>query len=445
MTKQFINHEPCKELSRRDLLHGASAGVAATFAAAVLPLSVSPAAAAQQSKPAASLTPASMPKGFSRAEMERRWKNVRERMKHNNFDCLIVPERPEGNADIKYLTEMPAGWVVFPLNGKVTAITADAQTRGKEGGNEGPEIETRGIEEDGVWSPAVIDVLREKNMAQARIGVGFLVDVFRNGEGGVSSTTLDRIRKAFPGAQFSSAVDLLMRAKLSRSAEEIAVLEKASEVSEAGLQAMMDTARPGAVHRDVWLAIYKALVSASGELPTRVAIRAGAEANTSGGHPLEEKLKAGQILNQEISGTVLGYGSQVNQSVCVGSPAPADWPDAAKYCMDLYQSLVDWIVPGKSFKDFLEFYRAKAEARGGGRAGSVVFHTGGANDGPRWGPTRKEGIDLVLETGMVFTMKPRVPIKNTSPFAQYGDPIVVTDKGARRLGKRKFEIKTVGV
>jgi Xaa-Pro aminopeptidase len=282
-------------------------------------------------------------------------------------------------------------------------------------------------------------------MGQARIGVGFLVDVFRNGEGGVSSTTLDRVRKAFPGAQFSSAVDLLARAKFSRSAEEIAVLEKASEVSEAGLQAMMDTARPGAVHRDIWFNIYKALISASGELPTRVAIRAGAEANTSGGRPLEEKLKAGQILNQEISGTVLGYGSQVNQSVCVGSPAPTDWPDAAKYCMDLYQSLLEWIVPGKSFKDFLEFYRTKAEARGGGRAGSVVFHTGGASDGPRWGPTRKEGIDLVLETGMVFTMKPRVPIKNTSPFAQYGDPIVVTDKGGRRLGKRKFEIKTVGV
>src|ERR1035437_3491280 len=112
MTQQPMSDEPAKGLSRRELLHGASAGVAAKFAAAVLHQSATPAEAAQQRKPASSLTPASMPKGFSRAEIERRWKNVRERMKQSNFDCLIVPERPEGNADIKYLTEMPAGWVV---------------------------------------------------------------------------------------------------------------------------------------------------------------------------------------------------------------------------------------------------------------------------------------------------------------------------------------------
>ena len=52
----------------------------------------------------------------------RRWEQVRERMKTERLDCLIVPERSGGNADIKYLTEMPAGWVVFPLEGKVAAI-----------------------------------------------------------------------------------------------------------------------------------------------------------------------------------------------------------------------------------------------------------------------------------------------------------------------------------
>lgn len=385
-----------------------------------------------------------MPKGFSRQEMQRRWKNVRQRMKENHLDCLLVAPRAEGNADVKYLTEMPAGWVILPYEGKVIAISETSQRREGSAQKDDSEIEVRTVD-DGQWSPAIIDALRETKVAQSHIGIGNLVDVFRNLEGGVSYTTLDRVRKAFPRAQFSSAVDLLMRAKLARSDEEIAVLEKASEVSEAGLQAMMETAQPGALHREVWLNIYRAMVSASGELPTRIAIRAGAEANTSQGRPLEETIRAGQILNQEISGTVLGYGSQVNQSVCVGAPPPADWASAAQYCLDLFHSLVDWIAPGKSFKEFLELYRTKAEARGSGRAGSVVFHTGGANDGPRWGPTRKEGLDLILETGMVFTIKPRVPIKDTSPFAQYGDPVVVTEKGARRLGKRKLDVRTVGV
>ena len=47
---------------------------------------------------------------------------------------------------------------------------------------------------------------------------------------------------------------------------------------------------------------------------------------------------------------------------------------------------------------------------------------------------------------MVFTIKPRIPIKGVeAPTAQFGDAIVVTATGARRLGKRNLEIRSVGV
>ena len=428
------------EISRREVLKGASAGVAASLAATLLS-GCAPGPPASRGAPetaAARLSPAAMPQGFSREEMQRRWQRVREQMRERRFDCLLVPERADGNADVKYLTERSAAWVVFPYEGKVTAIG-----EGDGGGSPGEDIQMRAAAE-GLWSKAVMDTLRELGMTQARIGVGNLVNVLRNPEGGVNFTTLDRVRKGLPRAAFEPAVDLLMRVKLVRSPEEIEVLEKATEVSEAGLQAMLEKARPGVMHRELWLHIFQAMANASGELPTRLAIRAGAEANTSQGRPLDEILKPGQILNQELSGTVLGYGSQVNHSVCVGTPAPADWASAAPYCRDLFQSLAAWIAPGKSFQDFLAFYRKKVEERGEGRWG-VVFHSGGAGDGPRWGPTRTEGMDLSLAAGMVFTIKPRVPIRGVAaPAAQFGDAVVVTGNGARRLGKRKLEIINLG-
>lgn len=357
-------------------------------------------------------------------------------MKEQRFDCLLVPQRADGNADVKYLTEISASWVVFPVEGKILAIseTAEGETR------EGEELRAA---EQGVWSKGVIASLKELGMTQARIGVGNLVDILRNPEGGVSWTTFDRVRRAYPQARFESAADLLMRVKLARSPEEIAALEKATEVSEAGLQAMMEWARPGAIHREVWLNVYNAMVSASGELPTRLSFRSGQEGNT-GPRPLEEAMKAGQILNQELSGTVLGYGSQVNHSVCVGGPPPADWQSAAQYCIDVFHKLVDWIQPGKPVHEAMDFYKQEVEKRGAGRWG-VVFHTGGASDGPRWGPGRSEAADAVLQQGMVFTIKPRVPIKGVAaPAAQFGDAVVVTATGARRLGKRKLEILSVG-
>ncbi|MCZ6753331.1 MAG: hypothetical protein O7E51_16085, partial [Acidobacteria bacterium] len=69
----------------------------------------------------------------------------------------------------------------------------------------------------------------------------------------------------------------------------------------------------------------------------------------------------------------------------------------------------------------------------------------GWGDGPRFGVGRMEGLDdLLIEAGMVFTMKPNVPIRDTSPAAQFGDAVLVTENGARRLGKRKLEVITAG-
>lgn len=223
-----------------------------------------------------------------------------------------------------------------------------------------------------------------------------------------------------------------------------AVLEKATEVSETDLQAMIETARPEAVHRDVWLSMHRAMVEASGERPWRLSISSHGGGNASFGFPLDEVMREGQILSQECSGSVLGYGSQVNHSVVFGSRAPTDRSAAGQYCLDLFHTLADRFAPGKSIKEFCDFFGEKLRARGA-RAGRVLIHSSGLGDLPRWGPRRLEGgDDTVFHAGMVFDLKPTVPVKQTGTSAQFGDSLVVTEKGTRRLGKRKMELIAVG-
>lgn len=441
-------------LTRRDVLRGFTAGVAATLGEGLLAGSKANAQPLLRGtngpKADAELTPGSLPKEFSLGEMERRWRKVRQRMKEAKLDCLIVPvhregamllEYQNGDADVKWLVQIPAEWVVLPLQGAITAITTNQINPLLA---EGPR--DRGFKivfaPEGLWSPSIIDTLRKDGMGRARIGVGDIVDVFRNPEGGVHYTTYQRVREAFPHARFESAVDLLMRVKLVRSAEEIAVIEKAGWVSEAGLAAMMKTARPGVVHREVWLAMYNAMVNASGEVPMRVSLQEGAPGFAGMNRPMENVFRPGGILSQEISGFVLGNGSQVNHSVCLGHPAPADWHSTAQYCLDVFHELVAWIAPGKGYKEFCDFYLSKVKSRG--VTGGVVLHTAGGGDGPRSGPNRKEGSDLVFEPGMIFTVKPSVPLKHGGGIAQFGDPVLVTKRGARRLGRRKLDVVTLG-
>jgi Xaa-Pro dipeptidase len=463
MEKHSFNSNMSENLSRRNLLLGASTGVAATLAGAALP------AWGQTPQPGSakpSLSPASMPKAWSADEFRRRWQSVRQGMKENHFDCLIVPQhitqamihdRQDGDADVQYLAGIPAGWVMVPAEGKITAISSRigsllADKRPIPGivmttmfADNASDIEVRFSDEEGLWSPSIIDYLKERKLDQAHIGVGALANIFRNTEGSVTYTTLDRVRKAFPQAQFESAADILWRVKLVHSAEEIAVLEKATEVSEAGVRAMMETARPGSIHRDVWLKMYSAMVQASGERPWRLSISARGSGNASIGFPLDDVFRAGQILGQECSGSVLGYGSQVNHSVLLGGPAPADWASAGQYCLDLFHELMDRVAPGKSIKEFCDFCGEKLKARGVARPGGVLIHSGGLADLPRCGPGRMEGgDDLLFQAGMVFDLKPSVPVKQTPTPAEFGDSIVVTEKGARRLGKRRMELVTLG-
>ncbi len=394
------------------------------------------------------LVASAMPKAFSMDEIQRRWSKCREWMQRAKFDALIVPTMPEGNADIKWLTEGIPDWVVFPLQGKPTAIFREGdQDSAFEELMQG-KLDVRASLLN--RSDLIIESLKQAGVANGRIGVGHLAGTLRYDEGGVSYTTLDRLKKEFPKATFASAADLLMRVKLARGPEEIEALRLSTRIGELGVKASVETARPGVLQRDVWFQIAKAYLDASGESPGRITIRAGAEGNTADGNPLNEIIQAGQILSETLSASVLGYNCQVNQTICVGKPAPTNWESTFKYNIELFEALVDWAKPGRTFADYSTFYKQEIDKRiaklGGKPYTGVVFHTGGAlGDGPRMGWGRDdENSDLVIESGMVFTIKPRVPIPGLpTPSTQIGDGVLITEKGAERLGRRKLEPITV--
>ena len=443
-----------RAFSRREMIQKTSLGTAASILAPAALGWAQPGQATRGSGAAqssAKITPDSLPKAWTREEIQRRWQAVRQQMKEANLDCLLVcqhhpgemiTERLDGDADVEYLTgiPLPFKWVVLPYEGKVTAIS----TNQVKGTREEKLTQERGIDirfAEGPWSASILDTLRENNLSQARIGVTDLVDSARQPEGEFPYTTYDRILKALPQAKFQPASYLLDKVEAIHSPEEIAVMEKTTHIGEMALQAMFDAARPGVIHRVVWLAMFNTMVNASGERPFRLSIRAGGPANSSLNRPLEEVMRAGQVLSQECSGCVLGYGSQVNHSVLVGSPAPADWDAAAKDCLDTFQEVIAAIAPGKTVKEICATYDKRLVARGE-RPGALVIHSGGLGTQPRGGSSGPTG-EIVLQAGMVFDVKPSFRLKDGST-AQFGDSVVVTEKGARRLGERDMKVVKLG-
>jgi len=187
------------------------------------------------------MTPESLPKAWTPEEIHRRWAAVRQKMKEANLDCLLVcqhhpgemiSERQDGDADIEYLTgiSLPFKWVILPVEGKVTALSTN-QVRGarEEKLSQERGIDVRMVD---VWSAGIIDAMKEANVTQGRIGVTDLVDASRQTEGEVTYTTYDRVLKAFPQAKFQPASYLVDGVATLHSPEEIAVLEKTTQVGE---------------------------------------------------------------------------------------------------------------------------------------------------------------------------------------------------------------------
>ena len=74
----------------------------------------------------------------------------------------MITERQDGDADIGYLTgiSLPFKWVIFPADGKVTALSTN-QVRGA-GRGAGQRARHQVIVNDGTWSKSIIDSIRGK-------------------------------------------------------------------------------------------------------------------------------------------------------------------------------------------------------------------------------------------------------------------------------------------
>jgi Xaa-Pro aminopeptidase len=128
-----------------------------------------------------------------------------------------------------------------------------------------------------------------------------------------------------------------------------------------------------------------------------------------------------------------GYRAQSNHSILTGTKNADQYRAAMNVAIETYLHLVDWIKPGRTIGELLDEFVRFADSRGG-KGGGVLIHTNGlGQDRPRLGPgpTVKDH-EIVIQPGFTFTIKTQIEMKQTGARAQVGDPLTVSDIGARR-------------
>ena len=390
---------------------------------------------------------------FSEAERSRRWKRVRQLMDQENFDAFIgFPNQSHWDqfqADTRYLTHIGGHQtevaMVFPASAEVTAFV--------RGSN---EVQWWKIAQNWVsdirptrraWAEPIIVRLNELKLERSRIGVCGLSGLLRAPEGTVVGTMIDKVRAAFPRARLDNATELLQEARSIKGPEEIAWMERAAEILDKTVAALLANARPGVRENEMVATIWHTIISNDGDYPSMTHWGAGVGVPWACRIAPHRQLQEGDMINTELEAKYGGYISQTVQAACLGK-IPPELKAAFNVSVQVFDELVRFMKPGVRFRDIVALYRRLVRESHHTPKGMLLHGRGIGEDRPQItgevegdiynSATYTKHLDLPLVEGNVFVLKPGAMPSDAPDSIRCGDTVVITPDGARRLGKRKF-------
>ncbi len=466
-----MKHHPNRSdegFSRRQMLHrAAAAGVGLPVAQMLTSGQVS--AQGQAPLPAFTVpTPV-----FSVAERNRRWAAVRANMAKPqwNLDAIITAGSDALGNNARYLTQVviqkysqTAPEVLFPRDPAKPVIAhisgarhVEEWTRRLTGGNWLSDGKLVLKAESGSEALATLLAAEGYNRPGVRIGVAKLKGSRFDPEGLVSATWLERLKAALPGVVFLPIDQFPPRvgndtgpiedASMSKSPEEQEVIRKAVALNERGIAAAMAAVRNGATRQaDLWWACFETLYRGGGEDVIRCSLGLDGGGNLTLGEPTDHPVRVGQICNQEISSAYQGYGCQINHAFFIGTrstPGYDYYRTAVELLARVIERAIAFIQPGKTtYGDFIANNETTFNEFGEKGSG-LNTHGGGLGFLSR--PRQSAGDNpVVMQPGHTFDFKPAVTLdrgkiqdagERNRPV-QVGESILVTEKGAVRLGTR---------
>jgi Xaa-Pro dipeptidase len=259
----------------------------------------------------------------------------------------------------------------------------------------------------------------------------------------LGTALFDRIAVAL--GEVPQAADELARdlARL-RTADELQAAERATWIAERGYERLLEYARPSMREFELAAELYCFMKKLGAE--DNFLLMSASQHNLAVRAAGERVLDVGDIILSEITPCYRGQFAQICRTTVLGAPRP---------------------VIGEKFAILQD---AMAEGLHAGRAGATVADVTRAINGviaksgygdycrPPYMRVRGHGLGItsdrpgdivdsnqrVLESGMVFVMHPNQYIPE-SGYLMCGEPVVVTDGGARALSARPAALDVIAV
>ena len=357
------------------------------------------------------------------AERQGRIERARNLMAANKIDALIL----EGGASMFYYTSTRWGLserpfvVVIPAKGEIAYVCPGfEEQRAREVMKFSNDV--RVWQEDDSPCKVIAGVLKDRGAASGRVGVEERMRFFiANG-----------VQQELPSAKLVDAVAVTAGCRMRKSPAELALMQKASDITIEAFRAAFQTFRDGMTQGDLRAnieAAHRALGAPGGS----AGVSFGTYTAFPHGSIEPQKLKEGDVIQVDGGCQVDGYQSDITRTTVFGRPTARQteiWNLEKKAQAAAFAA----VKPGVPCEDVDAAARKVITAAGFGPDYTVpgLPHRTGHGiglDGHEW-TNFVRGNKTPLAPGMCFSNEPMIAI-----YGEFGirleDCLYVTDDGAK--------------
>ncbi len=288
---------------------------------------------------------------FPPEEYERRYALIREGMAARGLDALLIhggqmftgPDGGQPNvAWVASATTFFYSYVVFPREGEPKMV---AFLPGHVDNTQALSVLTD-IRPGGMNAgPPLAECFRELSLPRARVGL----------VGNAALTGASMPREHFeglcgelPGLAFEEATAWYEGLRSPLSPAEQDFLRKGGEMTRAGLEALIEAARPGASDADLFNEALFAVQDAGGRLALAHIASTPSAAPTlchPGAYALRREIAAGDVILAEIAAGFGGYCGKAYATLFAGAPG-GDWVRLHELAAGVHRSVLEALAPG---------------------------------------------------------------------------------------------------
>jgi Xaa-Pro aminopeptidase len=374
---------------------------------------------------------------FAVTEYEGRIEKVRQLMRANTLDSLVVHGNRAERAPIRYLSNFEDYYsgdtlIVIPLTGEV-GLTTNAVMHGEpmHSGIQdtwirdvrcAPHPRTVDYQTTTIYEH-LEDFLTERGLVRGRLGIA----------GEYAYHAREFLKERFSGLQQVSAAALIGEAMMRKSDAEVRLMKDVALMSDAGVIALMKAARPGVTEHDLAAEANHALFKAGAE-DTAFPLAACAGPRSGFKHvvPSARKLEAGEIVFTDLGARLKGYCSDTARGKVVGDQPTPEQRRFLNAQIEIVRETIAMIKPGVRIGDVAA--RALEMAKAFGYEEWFYFRGHGIGVATHIPPSFVPGSQAILERNMTFAYEPMF-VRKDFGTACVEDLYVVTADGCERLSE----------